>query len=390
MARQKNSHIYVCKCGFTMVAKVHMQRHLDKIRPCIKGIDMKLIDVETLKQKVDRSVEINNSGTTRTNLSNFTEEEISQRKNEQKKKAEIKRRPKRYNLGSRNEKQYAAYVRRNIFESTDKRNKKRIIKNLDLHEIPKWSVEDIHNLLITYKTYIIKDTILGDLEFPLILTNGYYNSSSVDRINDNFGYSENNIEIRPQFLNNLYKLTTEDIKYIIKNRTNEQEHENLDKNYKKLRSFFSETIHSIEINIKNKKSDRNITVDFESKDEFINFLINLYVEQGGRCSYSYVPIYPFTSHKYKISLERKDPRKSYNKDNITLITVGLNGRPCGQFLNKYITEEQREIALKNGKFNLEYWNKCTKLTEEEKNKCEFVKNSDKIYLISINGNIFSS
>lgn len=51
---------------------------------------------------------------------------------------------------------------------------------------------------------------------------------------------------------------------------------------------------------------------------------------------------------------------------------------------------QREIASVNGIFNQEYWNKCTKLDEEERNKCEIVKNLDKIYLSSINGNILNS
>ena len=109
-------------------------------------------------------------------------------------------------------------------------------------------------------------------------------------------------------------------------------------------------------------------------------LTNLYLNQGGRCLYSYTPIYPMANHKYKISVERIDPRKNYNRENTVLVTIGLNGRPCGQFLNKSISSEQREIALANGTFNQIYWDKCTKLTGDIRIECEDAIRVDNRYL----------
>jgi hypothetical protein len=305
--------------------------------------------------------------------------QISERKKEQNKKAEEKKKLK-FSLGSKTELQYAGYILRNIKEGTKKRNVIRIKNKLELHEMPIFSHINIKEILDKNRVYTVENTIAGDLKFPLRLTNGYYNSASFDRIDDNIGYVIENIEIRPQFLNNFYKFTTEDIRYVVNIRENIQNHIYLKDNYSKLKKFFFGLIHGAKICISNKKSDRNISIDFKSTTDFVSFLIGLYVEQGGRCAYSYIPIYPIIKHKYKISMERKNPTLSYNKNNILLIAVELNGRPCGQFLNKYISEENRQNALENGIFNQEYWNICTNLTHERKMLCELAKENDKVQL----------
>jgi hypothetical protein len=71
-----------------------------------------------------------------------------------------------------------------------------------------------------------------------------------------------------------------------------------------------------------------------------------------------------------LSIERLNPLKSYCKENIVLIVVGLNSQPNGQFLNSHLTDNQRHQALEVGKFNQEYWNLCTKMSSTIFKKCE--------------------
>jgi len=114
----------------------------------------------------------------------------------------------------------------------------------------------------------------------------------------------------------------------------------------------------------------------------MEFLLRLFILQGGRCKYSYIPIFPYSLHPYKISVERINPLKGYSKNNIALIVVGLNGRPAGQFKNLHLTENQKQIALDAGKFNQEYWNTCTKLTTDIEEKCKKVRDYDRQILLT--------
>ena len=43
------------------------------------------------------------------------------------------------------------------------------------------------------------------------MKSGYHNTASFDRIDDSLAYTEDNIEIRPHFLNTPFKLTTQNI-----------------------------------------------------------------------------------------------------------------------------------------------------------------------------------
>ena len=69
-------------------------------------------------------------------------------------------------------------------------------------------------------------------------------------------------------------------------------------------------------------------------------------------------------------IERKDPSKSYNKENIVLISSFLNTPPIGRFLNKNISEEDRDIALKAGAlgFNIDKLNEWTNYVPEKMEK----------------------
>lgn len=92
------------------------------------------------------------------------------------------------------------------------------------YDIPSFSIRDI---LINNPNYVVKNTIVGDLIFPMMLTNGYHNSASFNRINSKLGYITTNIEIRPCFLNNTKKMNIDDFNYILKMRRNVQSDEEL-------------------------------------------------------------------------------------------------------------------------------------------------------------------
>jgi hypothetical protein len=129
-----------------------------------------------------------------------------------------------------------------------------------------------------------------------------------------------------------------------------------------------------------KKKIKNF--EFNGNMECALFLIKKYIDQGGRCAYSNVPIYPKIRHMYKLSPERINPTGPYSTDNVVLIVVGLNGQPSGQFLNNHLNDEERLKALKLGKFNQEYWNSCTKIDSEINKKCQDVKNYGKQILLN--------
>jgi hypothetical protein len=352
-----------CYCGLEMMSRADMQRHLNRKTLCIIGARFKEVDVNTMRVSVNKLQE----KTHPQSFKGLTPEQKKEKTLQRIRIASNNRYIKKSSAGYMSEKQYASYMFDNIREGTRKRNKKRQAKKLEPHPIPNWAREDVLNILTNNQVYTIENTHTGTLKFPLRLTNGYFNSASFDRIDDNLGY-ENNYEIRPQFLNNLYKLTVESIKELVYLREQKQNPEELINNLKN-HNFFYKLSRGAELCISNKDPKRNITFDFKSVLEYRKFIIKKYIEQGGRCAYSNVPIYPIVRHKFKISVERIDPRKSYTKDNICLIVVGLNTRPCGQFLNPKLTKEQQTEALKNGSFNQAYWDSCTNLTEERRLKC---------------------
>jgi len=340
---------YKCPCGYETKEKGHMRRHINRKNPCEPNKKTR-IDIETTFSGQKR-----------------IQEDISHLNSEEKKERFLKQclnnTTKLHTLGNMTVNQLARKILGCIKNSTNRRK----------HEDVLWNVDDIVEILQKNKEYIIHDTILGSLIFPIILTNGYHNTPSFDRINDKKGYSIDNIEVRPHFLNTSFgKLTTQylkDIVYIREQLQNENELINISKNInlKHSNNFFYYLAKCAKKS--NNKTNRR-KFEFDSLHECMVFYIKQYIKQGGRCAYSNIPIYPEIGHRFKISPERIDPRKNYSEDNLILITVGLNGPPSGQFLNKNLTEEQREIALESAKFNQEYWDKCTKMTPEIYKKCE--------------------
>jgi predicted Zn-ribbon and HTH transcriptional regulator len=343
--------LYRCLCGYETDHKNHIKKHLNRHTSCMKNKDMSKIKIDELViEGVCKKI-------TYENLSYLTEEEKKERRKQQniKYNTEIKM------LGKMSLENFSKILLHNLKNHCKIRN----------HEEPSWSVLDIKELLEKNSNYIISDTIIGDLTFPLKLTNGYHNSASIDRINNNLSYSVNNIEIRPHFLNTVFKLTTEDIRELIKLREQKQNESELIEICKYINKYDSKHFfYGLAKNAKtNSDSQRDKIFDFPNIKSCGVFLISKYIEQGGRCAYSHIPIYPKTSHKYRVSIERINPLLGYSKNNILLIVVGLNGSPAGQFLNKNIDEENRQNALSAGKFNQEYWDNCTKITPDIMTKC---------------------
>ena len=331
---------------------------------------MTIIDLDTLV--IGRVLEV------KKDLSHLTLEEKLKYKKDQAQRSNIKR-----NLpGSLDIIRFAILKLKCMTQATEDRNKQRLENGLEFQTVPEWTVNEIVDFLNEHRIYTV-DSVLGSLEFPLMLTNGYYNTASFDRINDDIGYTKTNVQLRPYFLNVLCKFTCANIAQIVNIREHNQNYDELKEIADAVNLWTSNTVRnssaayiyniatSVKHNAKKKNTHRNITFDFKSNKDCAICLIKKYVEQGGRCLYTHVPIYPDSSKGcFKLSIERKDPTKSYSEENIALICAGINGTPAGVYKSKHITEEIRSVVLAAGMYNQEYWDSCTKMTNEIEINCK--------------------
>lgn len=283
---------------------------------------------------------------------------------------------------------------------------KQILSNMRVHNlklnlknesifIANWSVEEILQILQNNTVYS-ENTVIGTLNFPVELKNGYFNTATFDRIDNNRGYERDNYVIKPHFLNvedkKFNKFNSEDFRLLVLIREHKQDIKELKEIVEILNNDCTNFFYKLASAAKGssaKACDRK-PYGFKSIKECVKFLIEKYIEQGGRCAYTNIPIYPITEHKYKVSIERRNPLKGYLRDNIILIVSSLNFSPPGQIYNKHITEEQLQIALEAAIFNQEYWNKCTLLTPERAKKCFEAKEYGKDMLSVLSGikNVF--
>jgi len=338
---------YKSPCGYTSSDRSCMGRHITSHKCVNLNISLDDLCVEKARNL-------------RQDISHLTEEEKIQRLKDQKKQYKINNKE----LIKKQQQEYDLKIG-SLGAQTDVQHARQILKHMKSHSITRehkfsdyWNVDKVLELLRDNQIYKV-----GLFEFPMKLTNGYYNSASIDRIDDTKGYEIDNIEVRPLFLNSSRKLTTKHIQQLSVLRTIPRSIDELKNIVLLLKqkpisyNFFNSTAR----HAKNKRGaeKRNIKFDFKDIDECVNFLIEKYIEQGGRCYYSNIPINPICNDSFMASIERKNPTKSYCRDNIVLIVYGLNFPIRGQFLNSKISDEQREIALKSATFNQEYWNKCT-------------------------------
>lgn len=91
---------------------------------------------------------------------------------------------------------------------------------------------------------------------------------------------------------------------------------------------------------RSKKSVINRKGDASIHDIIIQDILTVYLCQKGRCAYSNIPL--CFSGVFQMSLERKNVRKGYTKDNICLIVLPLN--VCDQTAKKSVDDDRDDFS----------------------------------------------
>lgn len=251
------------------------------------------------------------------------------------------------------------------------------------HSEPEFTKDELLQFVKEKQVYRVK-TDIGNIEIPLLLTNGYINSVSMDRICNDEGYTKDNVRVIPYFLNvedeQFSKINPHDWKEIVILREQDRTAEELTKIINIIKSNKStDFLSRLAQNAYHNSLRKGIEFDFVDYKELRRFLINKFIDQGGRCAYLGIPIYPIKNHKYKMSIERIDPTKGYERNNIALIVSSLNGRPIGRYNNKNISDEERQEAVNAGTlgFNIDNLDQWTLLTPERKKILEGFKEKER-------------
>ena len=350
---------YKCLCGFETSLRGDITRHIKRKTPCSPNLESVTVD----DLCIERTRKIAQD------LSNLTLDEKINLNRERTKKRNLNK----YKLNGRTEIEFANYLLSNMIQNSKKRN----------YDIPELNKKDI--LIFLHENNVYKaNTSLGVIEIPLILSNGHFNSASIDRIDNKKGYLKDNIKVIPLFLNTnearMSKILQNDWNEIIKIReytrdmdTLQQIADTINNNPISTSMFYrlshSAYKHSIQ---------SNITYDFKLKHELMKFLVEKFVEQAGRCKYLNVPLSIGTDTcKYKMSIERINPNNGYTRNNIALIISSLNGQPAGKRKN--------EDAVKTGALgmNIDKLNEWTFLTKNIMEKIEKIKDKESDILTSL-------
>jgi hypothetical protein len=362
--------LYGCECGYKTYDRSRMRSHLNRKKPCTNK-NMSSINIDDLMIRKKKL----------TNISELTTEEKTTRKNEL---ANI------YNLkkaipGGRTDIQFVNCILMHMKQASIRRK----------HQIPEFTFDTLFKLLCENLIYKV-NTPVGSVEIPLLLTNGYINSASVDRIDNSKGYTYDNVRVIPRFLNvsddKMSKINPEDWTEILTNRERPRNTEELTNIINHIENnfisstFFYKLANSAYWHSKN----NNLSFDFESIGECSLFLIKKFIEQGGRCAYIKIPIYLESKHKYKTSIERINHTIGYTKENTVLIVSSLNCPPGGpknnntcalglnlDKLNEWIffTEEKQNLVNKLIEFeisvlkNIDFGNKLRKTSSKYNGVC---------------------
>lgn len=248
--------------------------------------------------------------------------------------------------------------------TTIKRNKKG-----RQHGEPWWTRETLLELMKKTDFFVVNEHI----KFPLYHTNGHSCTTTVDRIDDDVGYTEFNVELRPHFLNTAHHFTKADLANLTREALNPIPSEQwvqiesmlmYDRNIS-LRKGPLKAMYQRARNALFRK--RWFVNEGQSKltNEMLLFLLELFVDQGGRCAYSGVPmLVAGQTCARSVSVERLDSTRPYVDGNVVLICLALNARPAGRYSHPSLTEEQRQEELRLGSFDQSIWDEAMGITPE--------------------------
>jgi len=155
---------------------------------------------------------------------------------------------------------------------------------------------------------------------------------SIDRIDSNKGYTEDNIRLICNIVNRMKMYLTNKQLHnycglVFKHMRDNIKSNNKVKIDKDLHTYLVKTLADTRCNLKkrNKKLDINIDLDF---------LKELYIKQNGLCAYTKQPLTHIMNTKdqktrhiineWNISIDRIDSTKGYTKDNICLVGCRIN------------------------------------------------------------------
>lgn len=71
--------------------------------------------------------------------------------------------------------------------------------------------------------------------------------------------------------------------------------------------------------LKKAKRARTLEVDLD-----VDFLLSLWEKQGGKCAISDYPMRYFETSLFGVSIDRKDPKGHYTRENVQLLCQGIN------------------------------------------------------------------
>jgi hypothetical protein len=206
--------------------------------------------------------------------------------------------------------------------------------------------------------------------FPLVTRRGFHNTPSVDRILDDATYSPQNVVVRPSFLNSTYAYKCSDLPAVLMLRTSPR----LDDDIQRLANQIRQSIQpggklwtlagTARSSAKRKASHRRILYLGGLRCLYTRFLMWVFIQQGGRSSYSGIPLTIDTKrHNRMVSLERLESGCGpYDYDNITLVEAALNAGTGGK-RNRFMKFEERVHAARQASFNQQYWDMCTNVSD---------------------------
>lgn len=256
-----------------------------------------------------------------------------------------------------------------MITSTVNRNKRRAAANRPL--LPPVAI--MYRELEAWLPLQTEFVVTQEWKFPMTLDNGRYCSLSMDRLDNERGYSWDNVVARPWCLNSPYAFSREQLANsrakLLDTSVEPRQHwaKHLSKAFK----------HFDQNQVKVKNPELDLTT-------FRWFLRELFVRQGGRCAYTGFPMFvdrqdvDDVDRPYIVSVERLNPRLPYSTHNVALICRGvqfgvhgghIHGQPCDE-----------DYLMQNGVWNQDYWNNAMRIDDDVARQLELVRRDATTFL----------